>query len=372
VAKILTALGVISGTSMDGVDVALLRTDGVSVEAFGPAATFPLAEDDRKLLRRAMAAARQDEGARTDPAVGEAEAAVTRAHEAAIRRFLSEYGVSPDTLDVVGFHGQTIFHAPERRVTVQLGDGEALARRLGFPVAWDFRRADVAAGGEGAPLVPVYHRALASSLSCGLPVAFVNLGGVGNLTFVGEDGTLIAFDTGPANAPIDDLLAKRLGKGCDENGALTDRGRPERALISQWLCHPYFARPAPKSLDRDEFDLSAVGSLSIEDAAATLAAFSAAAVARGAELFPATPPVFVVCGGGRRNAGLMRLLGEALAPARVEPAEAFGFDGDAIEAQAFALLAVRVMRGLPLTFPGTTGVRAPLPGGRWSEPVPAD
>ncbi|MBZ8132240.1 anhydro-N-acetylmuramic acid kinase [Afifella sp. IM 167] len=367
----LTALGVISGTSMDGVDVALVKTDGRAIEEIGPAATLPLAEADRALLRRAMAAARRDGGARADPAIAEAEEAVTRAHEAAIRRYLSEAGMPLAMLDIVGFHGQTVFHAPERGVTLQLGDGEGLARRLGRPVAWDFRSADVAAGGEGAPLVPVYHQALATRLSRSLPVAFLNLGGVGNLTFVGEDGALIAFDTGPANAPIDDLLSERLGKGYDEDGALTARGAPRRDLVDGWLRHAYFARPAPKSLDRDGFDLSAAKALSTEDAAATLAAFSAAAVARGAELFPVMPALFVVCGGGRRNGGLMRLLAEALAPAEVAPAEDFGLDGDAIEAQAFAFLAARVEAGLPLTCPGTTGVRRPLPGGRVSRPAMA-
>ncbi|WP_322786491.1 anhydro-N-acetylmuramic acid kinase [Afifella pfennigii] len=371
-AKICTSIGIISGTSMDGVDVALLRSDGVALEELGPTATYPLPEADRALLRRAMAAARQDQGARTDPAIAEAERAVNATHEAAVRRFVSDHGVPLHKVDCVGFHGQTIFHAPERGVTVQLGDGAALARRLGRPVAWDFRSADMAAGGEGAPLVPVYHQALALRMGQSLPIAFVNIGGVANLTYVGEDGTLIAFDTGPGNAPIDDLVRARLGRGFDADGELSDQGSPDKALLEEWMRHPFFARPAPKSLDRDDFTLEGLDRLTTQDAAASLAAFCVAAIARGTELFPAPCRTFVVCGGGRRNRGLMRLLAEALAPAEVAPAESFGFDGDAVEAQAFAYMALRVAEGLPLTFPGTTGVQAPMPGGRWSEPVTVD
>ncbi|WP_370642295.1 anhydro-N-acetylmuramic acid kinase [Afifella sp. H1R] len=365
--KFRSTLGVISGTSMDGVDVALLQSDGETLGDIGPAATYSLDDAHRALLRRAMAAAKGG-AVRGEPIIDEAEAAVTKAHEFALRRFVSDHALRLEDIACVGFHGQTVFHAPERGITLQLGDGQALADSLGVPVAWDFRTADVIAGGEGAPLVPVYHRALAQRLGRGLPIAFVNIGGVANVTYVGEGDTLIALDTGPGNALIDDLISSRRGLAFDADGEITMRGHPDVSRVERWLEHPFFARPVPKSLDRDAFAATDVTGLDDDDAAATLAAFTASALNRGFQLLPQVPDLVVVCGGGRLNRGLMKLLATELAPAEVVAAEHLGLDGDAIEAEAFAYLALRVAEGLPLTFPGTTGAPRPLPGGRWSRP----
>jgi anhydro-N-acetylmuramic acid kinase len=363
-------IGTMSGTSLDGVDVALVETDGEAIAALGPTGFRPYAAAERALLRRALAdAAALDDRTARPGALAAAERLVTDAHAEAVEGFLAEHGLAPGAIDAVGFHGQTVLHRPERRLTVQIGDGGALARRLGIAVVHDFRAADVAAGGQGAPLVPAYHRALVAMAGLEPPLAVLNLGGVGNLTFVGTDGALIAFDTGPANAPIDDLVRARTGAAFDRDGALACAGKVDVGVLGRLLVHPYFAAPPPKSLDRQDFAgaAAAVAHLSAEDAAATLAAFVAAAVARGAEHLPALPARWIVAGGGARNPAILAELRRRLATP-VDPADALGWSPDAIEAQAFAFLAVRSLRGLPLTFPGTTGVMAPLTGGVTSRP----
>ncbi|MGB3555936.1 MAG: anhydro-N-acetylmuramic acid kinase, partial [Jannaschia sp.] len=273
--------------------------------------------------------------------------------------------------EIVGFHGQTLAHDPARARTHQAGDGARLARNLGRTVAWDFRSADMEAGGEGAPLAPAFHHACARWSGAEEPVAFLNLGGVGNLTWldpslpVEAPGALLAFDTGPANAPIDDLCTAAGGEAFDRDGTLARRGTADMALVDAFLSHPYFARPAPKSLDRNDFATHgvAIDALPLPDAAATWVAVIAASVARGLALVPSRPARMLVTGGGRRNLAIMAALAEGL-PVDVAPVEAVGLDGDMLEAQAFAYLAVRVLRGLPTSFPGTTGVARPACGGR--------
>ncbi len=367
------AIGLMSGTSMDGVDVALLDTDGERAIRLGPQAFTPYDEADRALLRAAMrdAVGSTNRDARTG-ALGPAEDMVTVRHAAAVEAFLAAHDLARDAIDVVGFHGQTVLHAPERRVTMQIGDGAALARRLGVRVAHDFRAADVAGGGQGAPLVPVYHRALVEQAlvrraAIAGPVAVVNVGGVANLTYVEAGLDPIACDTGPGNALLDDLVRERLGLSFDQDGALAARGGVDGAALASLLAHPYFARPAPKSLDRDAFSRAPVDTLRTEDAAATLTAFTAATIAAALALMPATPRLAVICGGGGRNGTLMREL-EARLPCPVETADALGWSVDAMEAQAFAYLAVRCLRDLPITFPTTTGIAAPLAGGRVADP----
>jgi anhydro-N-acetylmuramic acid kinase len=278
--------------------------------------------------------------------------------------------------EVIGFHGQTLAHAPHDRGTHQIGRGDWLARDCGVPVVWDFRTADVASGGEGAPLVPFFHFACARRIGAAAPVAFLNLGGVGNVTWVDAraaapeaPGALVAFDTGPGNALIDDLVRDRVGRSHDPDGAIGAQGRVHAEVLAGLADHPYLRRHPPKSLDRNDFHafIEAVGGLSTEDAAATLAALTAACVAEGMRHFPEPPARWLVCGGGRRNRTLMRMLA-ARTNAPVEPVEAVGLDGDMLEAQAFAYLAVRVLRGLPTSAPGTTGVRLPVSGGRVSRP----
>ena len=356
-----------SGTSLDGIDVALLETDGEDAVRRGPAATYFYRPDQQAVLQDAIAAAKHLESRTARPGIlAEVERALTNWHADAVERFARETGITLSSLDVIGFHGQTVIHRPERRLTVQLGLGDMLARRLGVPVVHDMRAADVAAGGQGAPLVPVYHRALAAALS-DRPVAFLNIGGVANMTWIGRDGSLIAFDTGPGNALINDWCERHTDVSFDRDGALAARGTVNETVIKQLLNHAFFASSAPKSLDRNAFNARLVDGLPPEDGAATLTRFTAAAVALSVTLLPEPPRLWIACGGGRLNPTLMRDLRELL-QAPVFPAEKFGFNGDSMEAEAWAYLAVRSLRGLPLSFPGTTGVSHPLSGGVLSKP----
>lgn len=350
------ALGLMSGTSMDGIDVALVETDGERVVARGPNGTYPYLVPVRDELGAVVA---DPERGEHDP-LAVLEAAVTDAHAYAVLRFLDEHGLDRAGLDLVGFHGQTVLHRPERRFTRQIGDGARLARALGVPVVNDFRTADVAAGGEGAPLVPLYHEALAADLD--RPVAILNLGGVGNVTYLG-DGPPLAFDTGPGNAMIDDWVRRHTGDAYDDRGALAAKGRVDERALAALMANDYFDRPPPKSLDRNGFSADPVAHLSVEDGAATLAAFTVATVAAARRHLPVAPRRWLVTGGGRHNDVLMGGLGRAF-NVPVDPVEAVGWNGDALEAEAFAFLAVRASRGLPLSLPTTTGVPAPMPGGR--------
>jgi anhydro-N-acetylmuramic acid kinase len=362
------AVGLMSGTSMDGVDVALIETDGEQAIFARGAGAFPYSDEDRALLRAALAAAAglSDRSARPG-ALAQAEEMVTARHAAAVRAFLQAQGVALETIDVVGFHGQTVLHRPERRLTVQIGDGAALARDLGVAVVHDFRAADVLRGGEGAPLVPIYHAALAAAAGLAEPVAVVNIGGVANVSFIAPGADPTACDAGPGNALIDDLMFSRTGLAIDRDGAAAARGAVDETILARLLAHPFFASPPPKSLDRNDFSADLVSSLSTEDAAATLTAFTAAGIARALEHMPRPPAVAIICGGGAWNPALMRELSLRL-PCPVAAADAFGWSVDAMEAEAFAYMAVRRMKNLPITFPRTTGVDAPQPGGVIARP----
>jgi anhydro-N-acetylmuramic acid kinase len=376
--KTLRAIGLMSGTSMDGIDVALVETDGEDAVQRGPSATFAYDAAFRGRLAAAIDDARglSDRCARPGR-LEDVERELTARHATAVEHFLAGQRLASADIDVIGFHGQTVLHvagtrsfatSPDARVmtvtptlTVQIGDGAELARRTGIDVVWDVRAADAAAGGQGAPLVPVYHRAMAARLPL-RPVAVVNVGGVGNVTWIGGDGTLIAFDTGPGNALIDDWMLRQTGKAVDADGAMAAGGKVDAPALNALLMSPYFGRVPPKSLDRNAFAMDPVLRLSVADGAATLTAFTAASLARAREHFPEQPRAWVICGGGRRNRTLMSMIAAEVESA-VVPAEAAGFDGDAVEAEAWAYLAVRSLRGLPITFPGTTGVAAPTCGG---------
>jgi len=374
----LRVIGLMSGTSLDGVDAAWLETDGERIGALGPRLTIPydarLRSDLRRLLDHAPTLTADDRRVKS------AAMRVTEYHARAV-------AAVGRPADLIGFHGQTILHQPARRHadrrqfdrgqaesgqahrgrTWQIGDAAWLAWRTGVRVAWDFRSADVAAGGEGAPLAPVFHAALAGALL--RPLAVLNIGGVANVTWIAAGGALLACDTGPGNGPLDDWVARHTEAAFDADGALARSGAVDRAVLGRLLGHPYFARPAPKSLDRLDFAkalaASGIAALSPADGAATLVAFTAAAVA--ATTLPAPPLRWLVGGGGRHNPAIMTALREVLA-APVDPVEAVGWDGDALEAQCFGFLAARVAAGLPLSFPSTTGVSRPLPGGQIAEP----
>ena len=348
-----------SGTSVDGVDVALIETDGERIASFGASLTVPYPDEVRRTIRAAFGAEQPSDATRA------AERAVTDAHVAAAQRWSSERGIALSSLDLVGFHGQTITHRPEKRFTWQIGDGVALARALGVRVVDDLRTADVAAGGQGAPLVPIYHAALVRDLP--RPLAVVNIGGVGNVTWIGEDGSLLAFDTGPGNGPIDDWCARRAGQRYDKDGALAAAGTVDRGRVERFSEHRFFALVPPKSLDRGDFNDAWADGLSVADGAATLTRGTARAIALAAQHFPTPVSQWVICGGGARNPTLLRAIAEETR-GKVVTAENLGWDGDVLEAQAFAFLAVRSLRGLPLTFPGTTGAPRPMTGGRLNEP----
>ena len=371
--QVLTVLGMMSGTSLDGVDAAILRTDGEGVAEPGARLFQPYDRQEREVLRAALAAAPLAAADIPPPAFAAAAAVVDAAHLRAIEALLDQARLARREIDLVGFHGQTVFHAPERRITIQLGDGEALARAAGIDVVWDFRSADIAAGGQGAPLVPAYHRALAVAAGLEPPLALVNIGGVANITWIGKDGELIAFDTGPGNALIDDLVAARAGMRMDEDGRLAAAGHVDDAVLARLLAESFFEKRPPKSLDRNDFSIEPVAGLGLEDAAATLAAFTAEALARAARHLPRPPRRWIVCGGGARNPVILRQLAARVpAPATVETAGDHGWREEFVEAEAFAYLAARSLRGLPLTFPGTTGVEKPVLGGRLAMARPGE
>jgi anhydro-N-acetylmuramic acid kinase len=368
-ATMLTAIGLMSGTSLDGVDVALIETDGRRVKAFGPSGYRPYTDKERSLLRQALTEAVNLGQRDARPGIlREAERAVTVAHAEAIAAFTAQNRISSGDIDIVGFHGQTVLHRPERKMTVQIGDATALAKAIHIPVMHDFRAADVAAGGQGAPFVPVYHRALAQSLDREGPMVVVNVGGVSNITYIDGADTLIACDTGPGNALLDDFMLRTMSKPFDCEGRTAAQGAVDVAWIMRAMEHPFFTLPPPKSLDRNDFASLKLPAMSPADGAATLTALTAEAIARIAPLLPKEPKSWIVAGGGARNLTLLRMLRERLQPATVESADTLGWSADAIEAQAFGFLAARGLKGLPLSYPATTGVPIPMTGGVIARP----
>lgn len=355
------ALGLMSGTSMDGIDAALIKTDGERVTGFGPTSTTSYEDGLRDAIRASLGEARPD------PAVAQG---LTDAHAACIEAILSQHPEYKEKIKIVGLHGHTVLHAPAERMTVQIGDGPRLAARLGIDVVSDFRSADVAAGGQGAPFAPLYHRALCTDMET--PIVVLNIGGISNVTWIGDPAAdPVAFDTGPGNALLDDWIAGTTDPAhdlafnltCDLDGQISAAGRIDRARLEILLDNPYFDAPPPKSLDRLDFSIDAVRGLSPEDGAATLARFTCETIVSNLRHLPAAPVKILVTGGGRKNPTLMSGL-SALSGIPVAPVDSVGWDGDAIEAQAFGFLAVRSLRGLPLSVPTTTGVPVPTTGGR--------
>lgn len=365
------AIGLMSGTSLDGVDAALIETDGEAIQAFGPSLYRPYSETERGLLRAALAAG-PDITERSDRSgvLGEAEVLINESHAETVENLLKIAGVRAAQIDVVGFHGQTVIHKPALKLTVQLGDGPWLADRLGIAVVHDIRAADIAAGGQGAPVVPVFHRALASTGQLPSPSAILNIGGVANVTWVGPGGELNAFDTGPGNALLDDLMRARNGQEFDKDGEIARRGTTDKAVLYALLTSDFFTKKPPKSLDRFHFHekaLGAVAHLSTEDAASTLVDFTAATIALSVQHMAEAPKRWIVAGGGARNLAILAALRERIA-VPVMTADDMGWSIDALEAQAFAYLAARSLGGLPNTYPSTTGVPTPTSGGVLAEP----
>lgn len=363
------AVGLMTGTVLDGnIDVALLRTDGESVDSFGAYTLAPYPQSIRDLLEDTLAQARKWNFEGPEPAIfKQVEDALTRAQSAAVLDLVGQAGLRPEDIGIIGFHGQSVLHrAPQPGrigATRQLGDGALMRELTGIKTAYDFRSADVRAGGQGAPLAALYHQALLRKIGAADgKTAVLNLGGVANVTFWDGADTLVAFDTGPANAPINDFI-KGLGLGdMDRNGEMALRGKVDEERLARLLTHPYLSAPYPKSLDRFDFLASMADGLGAEDGAATLTAFTTGAVGKALDLLPLRPERLIVCGGGRHNPAIMAML-KTRAGVEAVPAEAVGWRGDAIEAECFAFLAVRVLRDLPISFPTTTGAPHPLTGG---------
>jgi anhydro-N-acetylmuramic acid kinase len=366
--KILTAIGLMSGTSMDGIDAALLHTDGENIIRRGPSLYVPYDDDLRGRWKQALQTAKAvvERGDRPGD-LADAERVLTLCHAAVIRSFLARHDLKPGEIDLIGFHGQTVLHRPDAGVTVQIGDGALLASETGIDVVYDMRANDMVHGGQGAPLIPVYHAALSANLPDGFaaPVVFVNIGGISNLTYVGADGVLSAFDSGPGNMLIDQWVEGHTGRAYDRNGETASRGAVVADLTRRYLSSAFFSGNVRRSLDRGDFLPPEKGEVSLEDGARTLAHVTAASIVKLADHLPQPPRTYVVCGGGRLNPVIMREFADLAAGkgARVVSAEAAGFDGGAMEAEAWAYLAVRSVNGLPLTFPGTTGVSAAVTGG---------
>jgi anhydro-N-acetylmuramic acid kinase len=356
----ITAIGLMSGTSMDGVDAALIETDGQSIKRFGPVHHVVYDESFRRRLRAALGK-KPDDGAEWSD-IGKD---LTEKHIDVVLQLLSMNDIDAAKIDVIGFHGHTVWHQPEKHETCQIGDGALLSRKTGIPVVNDLRSADVAAGGQGAPLAPLYHCALAQDF--GKPLAVLNIWGVANVTWIGTDETVLAFDTGPGNGLIDDWVLQTIKRPMDEGGALARSGTVNAIILKQLLSHPYFDQVPPKSLDRLDFSYEPVRGLTPEDGAATLTAFTAEAIRKSVAHLPEPPARWLVCGGGRHNETLMDLLRKGL-HVTVEPVEAVSWSGDALEAQAFGFLAARSLQGLPITLPTTTGVPQPMTGGVHHKP----
>lgn len=360
------AIGLMSGTSRDGIDAALIETDGEGVSNPVTFHAMPYRQGFRIRLAEACHRAMAMDKPGFEPLIHSVEEELTELHVEAVSDLLARSGYVAEDIAVIGFHGHTVAHRPEWRWTWQIGDAAALAGAFGIRVVGDLRSADVAAGGQGAPLMPVYHRALAEGLR--KPVAILNLGGVANITAIGEAGDLLAFDTGMASGLIDNWMQAHSDQSFDENGATAARGQIDEARLVNLMANPWFDLPPPKSIDREAFTIDAMRGLSLEDGAATLTAFTARAVARALDHLPSRPCAIYVGGGGRHNATLMAML-SAFTNAEVRPVDDLGWDGDALEAQGFAYMAVRRLKSLPISFPGTTGLPTPMTGGVLFDPA---
>ncbi len=357
--KVYTVIGMMSGTSFDGIDLALIETDGFSYINVLDRMSAVYKPEARAVIRGALKLTD-----RQDIVVQTAEKAITEAHINALESFIQKTGLSDSDIDLIGFHGQTIFHDPDNGVTVQIGDAEALAKASGIDTVYDFRSADMAAGGQGAPFLPLYHRALALKDGLDLPLVVANIGGVSNVTWIGGSGDdqILAFDCGPGNALMDDFISAKTGAAYDKGGALAAKGRILDKHLDIWMQVPFFHDVPPKSLDRDAWDVAAADSMALEDGLATLAEFTMRGLQKAQDFFPASPTRWLITGGGRHNDYLMARL-NAVMNAPVMSVEDAGWNGDSMEAEGFAYLAVRSIKGLPLSLPNTTGVKAPQTGG---------
>ena len=374
---LMTSIGLMSGTSMDGIDVAMIKSDGEKSVERGPSMEIEYDGETRRAIEQGLVDAlsiSDDRDARPGDLTA-LELLITGLHADAVASFLIAHGILATDIDVIGFHGQTVLHRPDKKLTVQLGDGALLAIKANIPVVFDMRAADMMAGGQGAPLVPVYHRALASLLPVEFahewPVAFVNIGGISNITFIPRRGELVAFDTGPGNALIDQWVQNVAGIPFDQGGEIASEGSIDQIMINRYLSAQYFSKKLPKSLDRNDFQPPLPGEIELADGARTLARLTAEAIFAASDHLPEKPNLWIICGGGSKNDVIMSDLGEltAQSESRIISAEQAGFNGGAMEAEAFAYLAIRSFKNLPITFPGTTGCKSPTLGGEHARAI---
>ena len=348
---------------MDGIDLAVIQTDGDAKIVFGATQSWAFSATQRKLLRQTLEDAKAIEKRDDRPEnLVQIEAMVTSIHGACVAEFLASHNLAPQSIDIIGFHGQTVLHRPNEGLTVQLGNGQALAQLLKIPVAYDLRANDMVHGGQGAPLVPVFHRALVQAAKLYGPTAILNLGGIGNVTYCDGDAPPIAFDTGPANALMDDEMQIRFGLDLDRDGAMSGAGQVNQAALTKLMSHAYFNKPWPKSLDRQAFSREPVVALEAHEAIATLAAFTAESIRAAEKLLPQKPLRWILAGGGAFNPTLKTMIANRVA-GDVVTSDSVDWQADMLEAQAWAYLAVRSLKGLELTFPTTTGCKEPVSGG---------
>jgi anhydro-N-acetylmuramic acid kinase len=362
------AIGLMSGTSMDGIDVAMIDTDGHNQIIFGSACEFTYSDEMKRRLSLCLLQAQsfENRNTRTD-LVRHVENELTQLHAYAVSKFISDNAIDPKSIDVIGFHGQTLVHRPDLGLTIQIGDGQMLADMCQIPVIYDLRANDMLHGGQGAPLIPVYHTVLAAQVSSQDPLAFVNIGGISNVTFVSKDTDPVAFDVGPGNALIDQWVQKKANMAYDEDGRIGMQGSVDEDRLAQYLNHSFFVQKPPKSLDRHDFSPDTVTGLSLRDGAATLAALTARAIVQSQQFAPIPPKKWIICGGGRKNKAILSALKQTL-DSPVVVSEEIGLDGSAMEAQGWAYLSVRSLQNLPITFPSTTGVTHPVSGGVLKRP----
>ena len=371
---LMVSIGLMSGTSMDGIDVALIKSDGENIIERGPSLEIEYDVATRRAIEQGLvdALSISDNREARPGNLKSLESLITAQHADAVDTFLSVNNISATEIDVIGFHGQTVLHRPQNKLTVQLGDGAMLAKKANISVVYDMRAADMVANGQGAPLVPVYHQVLASLLPAEFedkwPVAFVNIGGISNITFVPRNGDLVAFDTGPGNALIDQWVQSVAGVPFDQGGKIASEGGIDLVMLDRYLSAQYFSKTLPKSLDRNDFQPPSPEEIELADGARTLARLTAEAIFFASDLLPCKPELWIICGGGRKNEMMMSDLGELAkqSGSTVISAEQAGFDGGAMEAEAFAYLAIRSLKNLPLTFPDTTGCEAPTAGGKFA------
>jgi len=357
-----------SGTSLDGIDVALLDTNGETIEAFGPSYFRRYSPKEREIIEAATQAALKWNFDGVAPNIfAQAEEIVDSAHIEAVQQFIKTHSLESDEIDLIGYHGQTILHRPpdgkNKGQTLQLGNGNRVANMLKLDTVYDFRSNDMVQGGQGAPLAPVFHRALVKTAQLEGVTGILNVGGVSNITIISKDGTLVATDCGPGNGPLDSWMSQNNAGSYDKDGRASMAGTADFALVERWLKREFFEKPVPKSADRWDFDvLDQMQVLSLENGAATLTVFTAMAIKDTLSKMQQTTDNIVVCGGGRLNPTFMLALKEQNI-GDIRSAENIGWQGDDIEAQAFAFLAARHVNDLPLSYPTTTGVSEAVTGG---------